>query len=207
MSEQEDSKGVSGEICDGIAYIEWKRMLSPKPCTEGPLMQCIGRHRQFKVSSLGPEFAGIFSNPQPDHANEILAKYVRSVGSTAIFFSSPDSHGRQIARAQSLGPWERKAVEVGPIEEGMVDFIQKTKSQGIEKTMIEPAEILGKRSWLVASRSADLFKSAIVPIREFLTKMRHRVPELAKESYNLASSIRIDVKFEDIDDTDDKPQP
>ena len=207
MSVQEDSNGVSGEICDGIAYIEWKRMLSAKPYSEGPLMQCIGRHRQFKVSSLGPELAGIFSNSQPDQSDEILAKYVRSVGSTAIFLSAPDSHGRQIARAQSLGPWERKAVEVGPIEEGLVDFIQKTKSQGIEKTMIEPAEILGKRSLLVASRSADLFKSAVVPIKEFLTKMRHRVPELAKESYNLASSIRIEVKFEDIDDTDDKPQP
>ena len=196
---------ITGEICDGISYIEWKRLMSSHPLSEGPLIQCIGRHRLFKLVS--PEFDQIFTNPQSEDSAQVTAKYIRSLGSTAIFVSQPDAHGRQAARAQTLGPWERKAVEVGPLEESLVELLERTNKEGYEKTLIEPAEVLGRRSWQIAARSADIFRSAVVPVTDFISKMRQRVPELVKESYNIATSIKIEVKFEDIDDTDDKPQP
>jgi hypothetical protein len=202
------SSSVSGELCNGIAYIDWARLHSSRPGSDGPLMQCIGKHRLFEVrsfsqSDINQTFA---SDDGGKQVHEVTAKYVRSFGSTAVLLSPPDSTGRQTARAQTLGPWERKAVEVGPFEERILEFIKKTRSEGIEKTMVEPAQLLGRRSWLVASRSADMFTSAVVPVREFLSKMRTRVPELVRESYAIATSIKIEIKFDDMDDND-KPQP
>lgn len=193
---------LTGEICNGIAYIDWKRLHSTRPTLDGPLMQCIGRHRSFEVRNISP--------PEPSSttsADEVESKYVRSFGSTAILLSPPDTSGRQSARAQTLGPWEGKAVQVGPFEERIVEFINRTKSQGIQKTMVEPAQVLGERSWLVATRSAEMFASAVVPLRNFISKMQSRVPELARETYAIATSIKIEVEFDDVDDgTDDKPK-
>lgn len=197
---------VSGEICDGIAYIDWAGLHAMRPGSEGPLMQCLGRHRRFEVQSFSEQEIGkMFASPEREDHKEVVAKYVRSIGSTAVLLSPPDMHGRQVARAQSLGPWERAGVEVGPLEERVVELIKRTKSEGIEKTMIEPAQLLGERSWHVATRSAELLKSAVLPAKVFMKKMTERVPELVRESYALATSIRIEIKFEDIDD--DKPQP
>jgi hypothetical protein len=197
------SNTVTGEICDGIAYIDWAGLHALRPGSEGPLMQCIGRHRRFEVKNFtSPDIFG------PTERQQVSSKYIRSFGSTAILLSPPDDYGRQTARAQTLGPWENRGVEVGPIETKFVELLKRTRSEGIEKTMLEPAQLLGQRSWMVASRSADMFRAAVVPVRDFLVKMRNRVPELVEETYHLATSIKIEIKFDDdFDDSDDKPQP
>ena len=190
---------VMGEMCDGIAYIEWRRMMSQRP--ELPLMRCLGRHRTFALKNF--DFSQV--SESATGSEDVAAKYVRSIGSTAILVSPPDQYGRQTARAQTVGPWDHRGVQVGPGEEGIVDFIGRLKTDGTHKVLVEPATSLFERAILISKRSGEILKEAVLPVPEFIRKMRKRVPELVHETYDLATSIKIEVKFEDIDDTDDKP--
>ena len=190
---------VKGELCNGIAYIDWKKMTSDRP--ELPLMRCLGRHRKFALNNF--EFSNI--SQQPKNSDLVTAKYVRSIGSTAILLSAPDQYGRQIARAQTVGPWDHRGVQVGPAEEGMVDLMERLYTEGAGKAFLEPTKSLFERAILISQRSGEILKAAVLPVPEFIRKMRIRVPQLARETYAIATSIKIEVKFEDIDDTDDKP--
>ena len=165
-------------------------MTSVSKPEDSTVMRCLGRFKRFDLQvepSLVP----------PDIPQTISTKYVRSVGSTLILYSEPNSRGRRIGRAQSLGPIAGSAVEVGPIEGSLVDLSIRIEKDGLENTMIDPARQLASRAFQVAQRSVAMFASAIFPVNEFAKKMKSRVPEIANESIEIASSIRIEIKIEE----------
>ena len=179
-----------GEMCNGIAYIDWAKMNTPA-AVHSDVMRCVGRYRRFELTSHSP-------SDFPESTNSsVSSKFVRSLGSTAIIYSEPDANGRRIGRAQAIDPWSRSGVEVGPGEESLINFFDRLRSQGHKKVLVEPMHALMERSLLVAQRSTSLLKSSILPIADFLKKMNTRVPELAERSYDLATSIRIEIKIEE----------
>lgn len=187
---------IHGELCSGIAYIDWEKLHStPARATDSPLTRCIGRYHQFvqPASLLDPE--EVRTEAAPERAS---SKYVRAFGSTAILYLPRDSFGRERAVARSVGPLQNgSASEIGPIEESVVDWMSKVEKEGIESTVVEPMKILLERSGMVAKRSVSMFINSIFPFSGFVDKMKVRVPELVKETYDLASSIRIEIKIED----------
>jgi len=58
---------------------------------------------------------------------------------------------------------------------------------------------------LVARRSVSMFINGVMPISNFIEKMKSRVPELVRETYDLASSVRIEIKIEDHRPADQEP--
>jgi hypothetical protein len=107
--------------------------------------------------------------------------------------------GRRKAAAQTVGPLDLKGVEVGPVEESIVDLAQRLEEHGFRKVLIEPASLLMNRAFLVSQRSFEMLKSSILPIPQFMNRMQRRIPELVRDSYDIASSIRIEIKIEDFD--------
>lgn len=183
---------IHGELCNGIAYIDWEKLHSSNT-TDSPLTRCLGRYHEFvqPASLLDPEEVGV-------KRESASSKYVRAFGSTAILYLPRDSFGHQRAVARSVGPLQNgTATEIGPIEESVVDWVSKVEKEGIESTVIEPVKILLERSKIVAKRSVSMFINSVVPFGGFVDKMRLRVPQLVKETYDLASSIRIEIKIEE----------
>ena len=180
---------VTGEICNGIAYIDWKQLHAPS--ASSAITRCIGRRHTFTLHR--------YQDDPSTSSGDVGGKYVRSVGSTAVLYTAPDAYGRRIGRAQTLGPWAARGVEVGPLEEKLVDLAGRVDHDGYQAVLVEPLHVLKERTIAVADRSGDLLKEAIFPFHEFIRKLRNRVPQLATESYDLATSIRIEIKIEDGD--------
>jgi hypothetical protein len=181
---------VKGEICNGIAYIDWKAMRTPS--VDSSVMRCIGRYHKFELSGHS------FSEFPPSSGDETVhERFVRSVGSTAIMFSEPDDRGRRIGRAQAIGPLSSSAVEAGPIEEKLIEFAFRLEKDGVNRTLLSPVRLLAERSMTVAKRSLIMLKNSIFPVSDFANKMKSRVPEVARESYDIATSIRIEIKIEE----------
>lgn len=176
----------SGETCDGIAYLAWDQLGSGnKRLKTSPMVQCFGRFRKFTFPS---EMEMLSSD-----VGKVSAKYVRSVGSTAVFFST-DKSGNRIALAQSIGPFDARGVEVGPVEENLVDWSIKLKNDGFEKVIVNPIKSLFERTILVTSRTFSMVQSALVPVGPFAKKLAQRIPQVATEAYDIARSIRIEIE-------------
>jgi len=182
---------MNAQLCSGIAYIDWDLLTAPHRTVDKNIMRCVGRYRRFSLEKL--DLDNSFPPPQ------VKTKYVRAVGSTAILFSPPDAMGRRKAAAQTVGPLDLKGVEVGPVEESIVDLAQRLEEHGFRKVLIEPASLLMNRAFLVSQRSFEMLKSSILPIPQFMNRMQRRIPELVRDSYDIASSIRIEIKIEDFD--------
>ncbi len=193
---------IHGELCNGIAYIDWEKLHSTK-MTDSPLTRCIGRYHKFVQPANILDQEDVVVKKETSSS-----KYVRAFGSTAILYLPKNSLGQQRAVARSVGPIENgSASEIGPIEESVIDWVSRVESEGIESTMIEPWKLLMERSGMVAKRSVSMFMNSVSPFGGFVDKMKSRVPQLVKESYDLATSIRIEIKIEEhrpADQEDDK---
>jgi len=184
---------MEGELCNGIAYIDWGKLHASRvSLTDSPLTRCIGRYHKFnQPETLWDEQSG-------NDSSSSSSKYVRTFGSTAILYLPKDSYGRRRAVARSVGPIENgSASEIGPIEESIVEWSLKYEKDGWDKTVVEPWRMLIERSGLVARRSVSMFINGVMPVSTFIEKMKSRVPELVRETYDLASSVRIEIKIED----------
>jgi hypothetical protein len=182
---------TSGELCNGVAYINWAEMTRPA-VVHSDVMRCIGRYQRFELSNHSSKD---FLGATQDQA--VSSQFVRSLGSTAIIYSDPDARGRRVGRAQALDPWSGSGVEVGPGEESLIRLYDRIQNQGYQKVLLDPMHELFERTILVAKRSASMFKSSIMPVTGFLNKMTDRVPELVDRSYDIATSIRIEIKIEE----------
>lgn len=185
---------IEGELCNGIAYIDWGKLHSGRvSLSDSPLTRCIGRYHKFTQ----PETIWD-KEPPPESHDSSSSKYVRTLGSTAILYMPRDSYGRRVAVARSVGPIHNgSAVEIGPIEESIVDWSLRWEKDGFDKTVIEPWRILMERSGMVAKRSVSMFMNGVVPVSDFAKKMKSRVPELVRETYELATSVRVEIKIEE----------
>jgi hypothetical protein len=185
---------IEGELCNGVAYIDWSKLHSTTTGSgfnESPIRKCFGQYRKFNqpLATAVP--------PTDSTASDASTKYVRAIGSTAILYSPVDSFGNRRAVAKALGPFDTGASEVGPIEEAVLEWSIKLNNEGAQTVIVEPTKQLFDRSWLVARRSFSIFSNSINPISTFISKMRERVPELVKETYEIATSIKIEIKIED----------
>lgn len=160
-----------GEICNGIGYFESSKAES--------FTGCIGKRVAIK------NFPDIPSPPP----TVVSSKYIRSIGSTGLF-----SNGKT-SSAHSLGPVDAYAVEVGPLEEAIVELGLRIGENGWKPTLVRPMELLLKRTELVAEKSVSLLSNALFPLPEFIYKLKSRIPQLVKESYNIASSFRIEIEI------------
>lgn len=185
---------LQGEICNGVAYIEWARLSRPLP--DSLFSICLGRRRKFLLENF-PSVPETSNSPIGEEV-----KFIRSLGSTAVFLSPPDGHGRRSASAHSLGVFDSYATPVGPVEETVVDLAIRVQLQGVERTIFEPATALFSRASQIAKRSISMLSSAVFPVSKFANQMVQRVPELVRESYVTASSFRIEVDFKD-EESDD----
>ena len=188
---------TTGELCHGIAYINWEHISNGSSPSEKQYIRCVGKHQKFALDHFN--FDHSLRLPQAK------TKYVRAIGSTAVLLSPPDVLGRRKAVAHSLGPLVLEGVQVGSVEESLVDLACRVQEEGARNVLLDPACLLFKRAALVGERSLEILKSSLLPLPQFITKMRNRIPELVQHTYDIASSIRIEIKIEEIDnDPDDK---
>ena len=194
---------IQGELCNGIAYIDWNKLHASRvSLTDSPLTRCIGRYHRF----VQPET--VWETPETADNSASSSKFVRTFGSTAILYLPQDTFGRQRAVARSVGPIQNgSASEIGPIEESLVDWSLRCEKDGFEKTVLDPWRLLIERSGMVAKRSVSLFINGVMPVSNFIEKMKSRVPELVKETYALATSVRVEIKIEDHRPADQGPPP
>lgn len=174
------------EVCNGIAWIEWAKLKQTN--LESPLVQCLGRRARVHLS------APIDHEPSSSSSS---SKYIRSIGSTAIFLSPTG-----IASAKSIGPVETTAVEVGLTEQAVVDWSIRLQKEGWKKVVVDPTEVLLDRSRLVAGRTFSILRESVIPVMPFLGRWAKRVPEVAEEAFEIARSIRVEIRVDDegIDD-------
>ena len=175
---------MEGEVCNGIAYFRVSRLNNSNEKDSSLFTKCFGRLNTFKFPNID----------EHNVKNQSEGKYIRSIGSTAIVKSVD---GR--CSAHSLGPIDAYAVEIGPLEEAIVDLAIRANASGITPTFIEPTKVLFKRAELIAKKSMTLFKDAVFPLSNFAHLMKLRIPQLVKESYSIASSVKIEVEFKNND--------
>lgn len=190
-----------GEICNGLAYIDWEHLASASlnRTVETNILRCFGRHKRFAVDNHPPDFDNSTSPSLP----HVETKYVRAFGSTAVFFAQPDSLGRRKAVARTLGPFDIKGVQVGPLEESIVDLADRVNKEGYKHVFMDPLSLLLTRANHIGRRSFDMFRSAVFPVPQFISKMQTRIPELVRNTYDIATSIRIEIKIEEASDQSD----
>ncbi len=173
-----------GQVCHGIAYLDGGALGQRR--TSSPLVQCFGRLRQFQLP-----------HPMelPDQSSSSSSKYLlRSSGSTAVLFSQPDPYGRtRTVVAHAVGAM----VEVGPAEQGVVDWSIRLRNEGAEKVILAPVKSLFDRSILVANRTFSMLRDVVVPVKPFVRKWAARVPQVASEAYEIATSIRVEIEVID----------
>jgi len=183
---------VSGEVCNGIAYIDWG-LLHERNVTgkNSPLRRCFGSYRQ--IEKLPTQIDLQASVP----SNDARTRYVRAIGSTAIFYSPVDKR----AFARSLGPIDTGgASEVGIVEEALLEWSIRVRDEGAEKVICDPTKELLDRTIAIAQRSVSMAIVGVNPIGLFFSKMKERIPELVRETYAIATSIRVEIRISDPSD-------
>jgi len=202
------SMSIEGELCNGVAYIDWAKLhgRGNLSITDSPMTRCFGRYSKF----IQPQsVVDLVAEETKSQVSDSSSKYVRTIGSTAILYLPPrDSVGRRRAVARAVGPVQNDggASEIGPVEEALVDWSLRYQKDGFEKTVLDPWRALMERSVMVAKRSGTMFISGVFPVHNFVSKMISRVPQLVRETCDLASSVRIEIKIEDHrPPTDDSP--